>query len=189
MSISHQSCTKARFSECEDKMEQTPLGFETSIHGKILCWISSLQPKFWNGLRGTQGKLNAEGQRFLSFHLQVQIAFHVDDDYIWWPFLEAYTTLFWSSESPDISTVCHVRCAYYSYILLTYYILLIFLHIWVFPIGSVLLFLAICWRCFGGRKRMARSFSHSRTDWSLKLHIQTHHEIIHNPYGGRLDYL
>jgi hypothetical protein len=69
---------------------------------------------------------------------------------------------------------------YYSYMMLIY------LNRWAFPIGAVLFFLAFYWRCLGGRRGIARSLlplyngsyrssSRTRTDWSLKLHAQTHH--------------
>lgn len=57
--------------------------------------------------------------------------------------------------------------------------MLILLRRWAFPIVAVLWFLAIYWRCLGGRKGIARSLlplyngsyrssNRPRTDWSIK---------------------
>nr|CAB3452129.1 unnamed protein product [Digitaria exilis] len=74
--------------------------------------------------------------------------------WVMFAFLETYTRLFWSSESLYYNPVWHIVVSTWETIV---YSPVIDLDRWAIPILVVLSFLAIYWRCLGGRKGIARS--------------------------------
>jgi len=74
--------------------------------------------------------------------------------WVMFAFLEMYTRLFWSSESMYYNPVWHVVVSTWETIV---YSPILDLDRWAIPILVVLSFLAIYWRCLGGRKGIARS--------------------------------
>ncbi|KAI4301177.1 hypothetical protein L6164_034483 [Bauhinia variegata] len=74
-------------------------------------------------------------------------------------FLETYTRMFWSAESLYYNPVWHFIVATWETLV---YSPILDLDRWAIPLGIMLLFLVLYWRCYGKRKNGSR--------WLLPLH-------------------
>ncbi|XP_039793633.1 atlastin-3-like isoform X3 [Panicum virgatum] len=173
---------EARFSECEDKMEHLQVLKLPSMAkfdaGFLLCnqrfemdcigpakesyqrrmskmlarsrslFIKEYNNKLFNWLVIFSLIMVVIGRFVIKFFL-LEIA-----AWVMFAFLETYTRLFWSSESLYYNPVWHVVVSTWETIV---YNPILDLDRWAIPILAVLSFLAIYWRCLGGRKGIARS--------------------------------
>ncbi|TKW30776.1 hypothetical protein SEVIR_2G060400v4 [Setaria viridis] len=173
---------EARFSECEDKMEHLQVlklpsmakfdagfllcnqSFEMDCVGpakesyqrrmsKMLArsralFIKEYNNKLFNWLVIFSLVMVVIGRFVVKFFL-LEIA-----AWVMFAFLETYTRLFWSSESLYYNPVWHIVVSTWETIV---YSPILDLDRWAIPIVVVLWFLAIYWRCLGGRKGIARS--------------------------------
>ncbi|RCV09783.1 hypothetical protein SETIT_2G057400v2 [Setaria italica] len=173
---------EARFSECEDKMEHLQVlklpsmakfdagfllcnqSFEMDCVGpakesyqrrmsKMLArsralFIKEYNNKLFNWLVIFSLVMVVIGRFVVKFFL-LEIA-----AWVMFAFLETYTRMFWSSESLYYNPVWHIVVSTWETIV---YSPILDLDRWAIPIVVVLWFLAIYWRCLGGRKGIARS--------------------------------
>ncbi|CAL5066787.1 unnamed protein product [Urochloa decumbens] len=173
---------EARFSECEDKMEQLQVLKLPSMAkfdaGFILCNQSfemdcvgpakeSYQRRMSKMLARSRALFIKEYNNKLFSWLVIfslvmvvigrfVVKFFLLEIAAWvmFAFLETYTRLFWSSESLYYNPVWHIVVSTWEIIV---YSPILDLDRWAIPIVAVLSFLAIYWRCLGGRKGIARS--------------------------------
>ncbi|KAL6647267.1 hypothetical protein ACP70R_014704 [Stipagrostis hirtigluma subsp. patula] len=173
---------EARFSECEDKMEQLQVMKLPSMAkfdaGFLLCnqsfemecvgpakesyarrmskmltrsralFIKEYNNKLFNWLVIFSLVMVFIGRFVIKFFL-LEIA-----AWVMFVFLETYTRLFWSSESLYYNPVWHVIVSLWETVV---YSPVLDLDRWAIPIVVVLSFLAIYWRCLGGRRGIGRS--------------------------------
>ncbi|KAL6880658.1 hypothetical protein ACP4OV_012223 [Aristida adscensionis] len=176
---------EARFSECEDKMEKLQVLKLPSMAkfdaGFLLCnqsfqmecvgpakesyerrmskvpqmlarsralFIKEYNNKLFNWLVIFSLVMVFIGRFVIKFFLLEVVA------WVMFVFLETYTRLFWSSESLYYNPVWHVIVSSWETIV---YSPVLDLDRWAIPILAMLSFLAIYWRCLGGRKGIARS--------------------------------
>ncbi|CAD6226527.1 unnamed protein product [Miscanthus lutarioriparius] len=173
---------EARFSECEDKMEQLQVLRLPSMAkfdaGFLLCNQSfemdcvgpakeSYQRRMSKMLARSRALFIKEYNNKLFNWLVIfslvmvvigrfLIKFFLLEVAAWvmFAFLETYTRLFWSSESLYYNPVWHMIVSSWETIV---YSPVLDLDRWAFPIGAALFFLAFYWRCLGGRRGIARS--------------------------------
>ncbi|KAK3126547.1 hypothetical protein QOZ80_7AG0558230 [Eleusine coracana subsp. coracana] len=191
---------EARFSECEDKMERLQVLKLPSMAkfdaGFLLCnqsfqmgcvgpakesyerrlskmlarsralFIKEYNTKLFNWLVIFSLVMVIIGRFVLKF-LLLEIA-----AWVMFAFLETYTRLFWSSEALYYNPVWQVIVSSWETVV---YSPVLDLDRWAIPIVAMLSFVAIYWRCLGGRKGIGRTLlplyngsyrnaNHPRTD-------------------------
>ncbi|GJN24730.1 hypothetical protein PR202_gb12488 [Eleusine coracana subsp. coracana] len=191
---------EARFSECEDKMERLQVLKLPSMAkfdaGFLLCnqsfqmgcggpatesyerrlskmlarsralFIKEYNTKLFNWLVIFSLVMVIIGRFVLKF-LLLEIA-----AWVMFAFLETYTRLFWSSEALYYNPVWQVIVSSWETVV---YSPFLDLDRWAIPIVAMLSFVAIYWRCLGGRKGIGRTLlplyngsyrnaNHPRTD-------------------------